>query len=74
DFWSRHASTPARDAEVKSATGPSEAEMQAAGNATAREERRGGTRLSRDSLIHDLRDPDPRIREAAFIKLKESEI
>jgi hypothetical protein len=74
DFWSRHASMPARDAEVKSTTGPSEVDVQAAAKATAHEERRGGTRLSRDSLIHNLRDPDPRIREAAFIKLKESEI
>jgi len=37
------------------------------------QERRSGPRLSRDNLIHDLRDPDPRVRAQAFAKLKDSE-
>ncbi len=36
-------------------------------------ERRGEQRISRDSLIRDLRDPDPRMREQAFAQLKRSE-
>jgi hypothetical protein len=36
-------------------------------------ERRSGPRLSRDNLIHDLRDPDPRVRAQAFAKLKDIE-
>jgi hypothetical protein len=37
------------------------------------QERRSGPRLSRDNLIHDLRDPDPRVRAQAFAKLKDIE-
>ena len=74
DFWTRHASMSASGAAVKSTTASSEADVQAGMKATAREERRGETRLSRDSLIRNLRDPDPRVREAAFAKLKEREI
>jgi hypothetical protein len=36
-------------------------------------ERRSGPRLSRDNLIQDLRDPDPRVRAQAFAKLKDIE-
>jgi hypothetical protein len=35
-------------------------------------ERRGEERLSRDLLIQELRDPDPRIRERAFARLKQA--
>jgi hypothetical protein len=34
-------------------------------------ERRGEQRLSHDSLIRNLRDPDPCVREQAFLQLKE---
>lgn len=34
-------------------------------------ERRGEDRLSRDSLIAQLRDPDPRVRDRAFARLRE---
>jgi hypothetical protein len=40
-------------------------------SAAARERRRA-ERLSHDRLLRSLRDPDPRIREQAFFKLKES--
>jgi hypothetical protein len=33
-------------------------------------ERRGARRLERDGLIRELRDPDPRVRAAAFAKLR----
>jgi hypothetical protein len=36
------------------------------------DERRSPGRLSRDTLIHDLRDPDPRVRQQAFERLRES--
>jgi hypothetical protein len=35
------------------------------------DERRGEDRLSRDALIAQLRDPDPRVRDRAFALLKE---
>jgi hypothetical protein len=35
-------------------------------------ERRAEERLTRDSLIRVLRDPDPRVREQAFARLRES--
>jgi hypothetical protein len=34
-------------------------------------ERRGEDRLARDSLIRELRDPDPRARQQAFERLRE---
>jgi hypothetical protein len=35
------------------------------------QERRSEKRLSRDGLIQQLRDPDPRVRDRAFVMLKE---
>jgi hypothetical protein len=35
-------------------------------------ERRGEDRLTRDSLIRELRDPDPRVRQEAFERLREN--
>ena len=35
-------------------------------------ERRGEERLARDGLIRELRDPDPRVRQEAFERLRES--
>ena len=43
-----------------------------AGETGSNGERRGQGRLSRDSLIHELRDPDPRVRQQAFERLRES--
>jgi hypothetical protein len=37
------------------------------------DERRGEERLSRDALIHELRHPDPRVRERAFARLREGQ-
>jgi len=34
-------------------------------------ERRGQGRLARDGLIRELRDPDPRVREHAFLRLRD---
>jgi hypothetical protein len=65
-----------RDASSEAAIPPERAPIITASTATAGHgaghERRGTNRLSRDSLIRDLRDPDPRIRERAFARLKES--
>ena len=72
DFWKRSEPTfrPAATAEVapppaRAAATPTEPK--------ASQERRGSQRLSRDSLIRNLRDPDPRIRAQAFTQLKEIE-
>jgi hypothetical protein len=35
-------------------------------------ERRSGARLTHDRLVRSLRDPDPRVRAEAFVKIKES--
>jgi hypothetical protein len=48
------------------------ASMYAPDASKARHERRREERLSHDSLVRSLRDPDPRVREQAFLKLKES--
>ena len=39
---------------------------------TSASERRSAARLAHDGLVRSLRDPDPRVRAEAFIKLKES--
>jgi hypothetical protein len=39
---------------------------------TPASERRSAARLAHDGLVRCLRDPDPRVRTEAFIKLKES--
>jgi hypothetical protein len=35
-------------------------------------ERRSPARLTREALLHQMRHPDPRVRDAAFAKLKDS--
>jgi len=40
---------------------------------SATDERRSPHRLTHDNLIRNLRDPDPRIRQEAFARLKESD-
>jgi hypothetical protein len=82
DFWATCAPDAARTVAPKSApkTGTkteSVAEALAASvdlsdRSAARHERRRAERLSHDSLVRSLRDPDPRVREQAFLRLKES--
>jgi len=43
-----------------------------AGDSCTSVERRSMSRLSRDALIRELRNPDPRVREEAFARLHES--
>jgi hypothetical protein len=73
-FWSKGASArpfpvasapPAREIR-KSPTLP---ESPPTGSGSAGE-RRSGERLTRDALIRDLRDPDPRVRQHAFERLR----
>jgi hypothetical protein len=64
---SRSASASAQPAKI-----PPLAKVQAS-SAPSTHERRGEERLSRDSLIRNLRDPDPHVREQAFAQLKGSE-
>lgn len=62
-FWLTHDSHPAADA-ARAARGLS---APAQGSA----ERRGGERLERDALLRQMRDPDPKVRAAAFARLKQ---
>jgi hypothetical protein len=39
---------------------------------TSESERRSAARLAHDRLVRSLRDPDPRVRAEAFVKLRES--
>jgi hypothetical protein len=39
---------------------------------TSESERRSASRLAHDRLVRSLRDPDPRVRGEAFVKLRES--
>lgn len=39
---------------------------------TSESERRSAARLAHDRLVQSLRDPDPRVRAEAFVKLRES--
>jgi len=85
DFWTRRETAPiSADKMVAPATvassmvapamvAPSAVGVCADPEPPAGEERRAGSRLSRDSLIRKLRDPDPRVRAEAFAKLKDSE-
>jgi hypothetical protein len=41
-------------------------------NNTSESERRSAARLAHDRLVRFLRDPDPRVRAEAFVKLRES--
>jgi hypothetical protein len=69
-FWVAHRPlSAAEDANLCLAANPSSAEPQVGPRA---HERRNSKRISHDSLLHDLRDPDPRVREQAFARLKES--
>jgi hypothetical protein len=73
DFWKRsqpvsRSADPAIPTRVRSA-----AALSSPPEPVAKQERRGAERLSRDTLIRNLRDPDPRIREQAFAQLKDIE-
>jgi len=82
DFWATCAPSAAGTVAPKSATqagtktefaaevsGSSE---NAPDTSAAPLERRRAERLSHDGLVRSLRDPNPRVREQAFLKLKES--
>jgi hypothetical protein len=73
DFWKKcePASPSAGGSSAQATTTRSVADTPTIAMPSAAHERRGGQRLSRDSLIRDLRDPDPRAREQAFTQLKE---
>jgi hypothetical protein len=75
DFWKRcqPASRAAGGSSAQATTTRSIADAHTGPAELATHERRGEPRLSRDSLIRNLRDPDPRVREQAFVQLKESE-
>jgi hypothetical protein len=74
DFWQRCESAPRFvGAGSTQLAVPSMAPAPAASRPNASQERRDPQRLSRDSLIRNLRDPDPRVREKAFAQLKAGE-
>jgi hypothetical protein len=53
-------------------TAAAEASTDVRESSSATHERRRAERLSHDQLVRSLRDPDPRVREQAFLKLKEN--
>jgi hypothetical protein len=73
DFWKRCEPASRSSDSMKSTIAPSLADSPAQSEPATSQERRGAARLSRDTLIRNLRDPDPRIREQAFTQLKEIE-
>ena len=70
DFWKRSEPSP-RSVVAPVATISPAATVVTPSDPTTNRERRAPQRLSRDSLIRNLRDPDPRIREQAFAQLKQ---
>jgi hypothetical protein len=72
DFWKRCKPAP-QSTPNKAMNAPSVAAAAAQSEPNSSKERRGAERLSRDTLIRNLRDPDPRVREQAFAQLKEIE-
>jgi hypothetical protein len=75
EFWQRCKSAlrSATAAATQAEAAPSMAPASASSLPKSSQERRDPHRLSRDALIHNLRDPDPRVREQAFARLKTSE-
>ena len=71
DFWKRYESAPKASNAAQPECTVSATHPRAPSNPSASQERRGPQRLSRDNMIRNLRDPDPRIREQAFARLKE---
>jgi hypothetical protein len=74
-FWQRCEPTPRTTdpQSAQAATASTTTDTIASPSPLATHERRAEQRLSRDNLIRNLRDPDPRVREQAFARLKESE-
>lgn len=72
-FWKRCEPASPAAAPTQGTTAPSAADLPTPSEPGASQERRGAERLSRDTLIRNLRDPDPRAREYAFARLKEIE-
>jgi len=72
EFWQRckPALRSVATAATQAATAPSVAAAPSSSRPKAGQERRDPHRLTRDTLIHNLRDPDPRVRDQAFARLK----
>ena len=70
DFWKRSEPSPRSTVASIAKSAPTAAVI-AASEPSSPQERRGSQRLSRDSLLRNLRHPDPRIREQAFAQLKQ---
>jgi len=73
DFWKRSEPVPKSADATLATNAPPVTSATALSEPNSSQERRGAERLSRDTLIRNLRDPDPRIREQAFAQLKDSE-
>jgi hypothetical protein len=73
DFWKRCGPVSTSTHATKATIAPSVADSPAQPEPATSQERRGAARLSRDTLIRNLRDPDPRVREQAFAQLKEAQ-
>jgi hypothetical protein len=64
---------PPLDGHSPAAQAPGERQPAAPAVATpSASERRSAARLAHDGLVRSLRDPDPRVRAEAFVKLRES--
>ena len=72
-FWQRCDPASRSAGSTQAVTAPSMADAPPSSEPTVSQERRDPQRLSRDSLILNLRDPDPRVRQQAFAQLKEGE-
>jgi len=72
DFWKRCEPASRAIGATSAETTASISDLRAHPESLAAHERRGERRLSRDHLIRNLRDPDPRVRAQAFSQLKES--
>jgi hypothetical protein len=69
----RSADFPPLDGHSPAAQAPGERRPAAPAVATpSASERRSAARLAHDGLVRSLRDPDPRVRAEAFVKLRES--
>jgi hypothetical protein len=75
EFWQRCEPTPRSGGAgfTQAAPAPPIAAPTTSSGTHVSQERRDAQRLSRDSLIRNLRDPDPRVREQAFAHLKEGQ-
>jgi hypothetical protein len=67
-----HVQEPAPRASIRMAPAQQRPRTEAAPETEAGRERRGESRLAHDGLLGKLRDPDPRVRQQAFERLRES--